>query len=108
MLAFGVGHVPGSAPPGEEGRCALAGHRDRAFRRLAELAIGDFVLIEAFVGSRRYRVTGRSVVDENENWVMDPVLGDGLTLITCWPFGALRPGSKRYVVFCEPVSALQG
>lgn len=102
-LAFGVGHVTGSAMPGAPGRCALAGHRDRAFRCLAELALGDSVLLHAPGGSRHYRVTGRSVVDATETWVTEPLLGDGLTLITCWPFGALLPGEKRYVVFCEPV-----
>ena len=101
-LAFGVGHVQGSAAPGELGRCALAGHRDRAFRRLAELAVGDAVFIHTAAGTRSYRVTARSIVDERESWVVDPLLGDGLTLITCWPIGALRPGPKRFVVFCEP------
>ena len=49
-------------------------------------------------------MVGHSVVDESETWVTEPLLGDGLTLITCWPFGGLRPGTKRYVVFCEPIS----
>ncbi len=101
-LAFGAGHVSGSARLGEHGRCAIAGHRDRAFRCLAELALGDRVNLRAPGGTRSYRVVSRRVVDETENWVTDPELGDGLTLITCWPFGGLRPGPKRYVVFCEP------
>ncbi len=101
-LAFGVGHLPGSAAPGEPGRCVLAGHRDGVFRCLAELAPGDAVTLAAHGGERRYVVTGRTVVDDTETWVADPLLGDGLTLVTCWPFGALRRGPKRYVVFCEP------
>jgi sortase A len=101
-LAFGAGHVSGSALPGEYGRCAIAGHRDRAFRCLSRLVLGDEVKLRAPGGTRSYRVVGHSVVDESETWVTEPLLGDGLTLITCWPFGALRPGPKRYVVFCEP------
>lgn len=101
-LAFGAGHLSGSARPGERGRCVIAGHRDRAFRCLAELAMGDRVLLRGPEGTNSYRVVAHRVVDESENWVADPGLGDGLTLITCWPFGALRPGPKRYIVFCEP------
>jgi len=36
-LAFGVGHVDGTAPPNAPGNCVLAGHRDRAFAFLADL-----------------------------------------------------------------------
>ncbi len=105
-LAFGVGHVTGTTAPGRVGRCALAGHRDGSFRVLAELALGDIVQLHTPKSTRRYRVTGRSVVDENESWVIDEMLGDGLSLITCWPFGRLLPGTKRYVVFCEPLSGV--
>ncbi len=105
-LAFGAGHVSGSALPGEHGRCAIAGHRDRAFRCLSRLALGDEVILRAPAGTRSFRVVGQSVVDESETWVTEALLGDGLTLITCWPFGGLRSGPKRYVVFCEPEAEL--
>ncbi len=101
-LAFGAGHVSGSVLPGERGRCAIAGHRDRAFRCLSRLALGDEVILRAPAGTRSFVVVGQSVVDESETWVTELLLGDGLTLITCWPFGGLGPGTKRYVVFCEP------
>ncbi len=105
-LAFGAGHLSGSALPGETGRCVIAGHRDRAFRCLSRLVQGDEVKLRAPGGTRSYRVVGHSVVDESETWVAESLLGDGLTLITCWPFGGLRPGPKRYVVFCEPHAEL--
>src|SRR5262245_36276298 len=44
-----VGHVIGTALPGEPGNVALAGHRDTFFRRLGQLRNGD-----------RIRITSRS------------------------------------------------
>src|SRR6185295_2381085 len=39
-MAFGPGHVQGSAAPGSLGNVALAGHRDTHFRFLQQLAPG--------------------------------------------------------------------
>ena len=38
-LAIAVGHVPGTARPGERGNMALAGHRDSFFRALRESGV---------------------------------------------------------------------
>ena len=51
-------------------------------------------------GERRaYVVSGARVVDHGQGEVMGETWDDRLTLVTCWPFDAIRPGGPlRYVV----------
>lgn len=103
-LAFGPGHVPGTARPGAMGNCALAGHRDTHFAFLKDLERGEPLLLETADGTvRRFRVTAARVVHESETWVLDPPAHPDparvLTLVTCHPFDAVVPGgAMRYVV----------
>ena len=100
-LAFGPGHVEGTAPPDAAvGNVALAGHRDTHFRFLAELERGDELVLETPRGVRRlYRVASADVVHERTRWPVEPTSEPTLTLVTCWPFDALVPGGPwRYVV----------
>jgi sortase A len=99
-LAFGPGHVDGTARPGAIGNAALAGHRDTHFAFLKELEPGEPLLLEtADGGVYRYRVTGAQVVHESATWILDPAPERRLTLITCHPFDAVIPGgAMRYVV----------
>jgi sortase A len=104
-LAFAPGHLHGSAQPGAEGSCVIAGHRDTHFAGLADLSGGDVVRLELSSGEvYRYRVTSTTVVDQRDTGV----LADGpqplLVLITCWPFDAVVPGGPlRFVVLAELV-----
>ena len=41
ILNRGIGHLPSSAIPGQEGVCVLMGHRDTEFQILKYLDIGD-------------------------------------------------------------------
>ena len=106
-LAFAPGHVDGSAAPGERGNVVVAGHRDTHFRALAGLAVGDELVLEAPGGApRRYRVTETAVVDHRDTRPLLPAAGPRLTLITCWPFDAVRPGGPlRWVVVAEGMPA---
>jgi sortase A len=99
-MAFGPGHVPGTAPPGAPGHTVLTGHRDTAFRFLRALAIGDELRVVSPGGAeRRYAVLETRVVDASETWVLHETADDRLTLVTCYPFDALVPGGPlRYVV----------
>ena len=49
-LARGVGHLMGSALPGEMGNLVLAGHRDTFFRELRAIRDGDTVDVGASQG----------------------------------------------------------
>lgn len=105
-LAFGPGHLAGSAAPGGDGNAVIVAHRDTHFAFLAHLAPDDEIDVEAAGGVRaRYRVHDVEVVDRSEVEVASPTADARLTLVTCYPFGALRPGTPwRYVVVAERVS----
>jgi len=101
-LAFGLGHVSGTAAPGERGTCAIAGHRDRWGAFLGDLLPGDEVIVRTVGATSRYRVTGGSIVPEDAAEVLAPGPGDRLMLVTCYPFGGLLRSRWRYVVSCVP------
>lgn len=104
VLAFAPGWLEGSAAPSMPGRVVISGHRDTHFRFLQDIAAGDWLLLQlADGGERRYRVVNTRVVDtrEQNGFVLYPP-ADGLTLITCYPFDAVRPGGTlRYLVNAE-------
>ena len=102
-LAFGPAHLGGTANPGEPGNSVIVAHRDTHFAFLRDVAMDDEIDIETPRGARvRYRVREAFVVDKGQMEVADPVDGARLTLVTCWPFDAIRPGTPlRYVVVAE-------
>jgi sortase A len=99
-LAFGPGHVSGTAEPGGHGNVAIAGHRDTHFRFLADLKMGDRLLLESRKGELiDYVVATLSVVDQSDAEVLRDHGDDRLTLVTCYPIDAVQPGGpQRYVV----------
>ncbi len=99
-LAFGPGHLEVSAPPGMQGNTVLVGHRDTHFRFLSELERGDELSLETPEGRRlAYRVADIDVVDSRFAGIGLEGDEDELTLVTCYPFDAPRPGGPmRYVV----------
>src|ERR1700722_13646990 len=62
----GVGHIAGSALPGEVGNVGIAGHRDGFFRALKDVKVGEVVELERQTGAGiardRYQVTQIAVV----------------------------------------------
>ena len=99
-LAFGPGHVTGTALPGAHGNIALGGHRDTHFGFLRDVHVGEPLTLESPAGARtEYRVTSTAVVDRNDDRILRDRGDDRLTLITCYPFDAIRSGGPlRYVV----------
>lgn len=102
VLAFGPGHLTNSAVPGSRGNCILAGHRDTSFTFLQELQPGDTVHLEA-VNGRDYAFQVTSAhVRQNRELYLEQSDSPWLTLITCYPFNAVQPGTdQRYVVFAR-------
>jgi sortase A len=97
-LRRGVGHIPGTAVPGEPGNVALAGHRDTFFRALRNIRKDDEITLETLNGSYRYRVDSTQVVAPED---IEALNGSGeaiLTLVTCYPFSFVGPAPKRYIV----------
>lgn len=98
-LAFGPGWAPASARPGERGVVLISAHRDTHFAFLRELRRGDRLALEGVHGSRGYRVSDVRVVDSRDGLAALPAGGDGLVLVTCYPFEEITPGGPlRYVV----------
>jgi sortase A len=98
ILRVAVGHIPGTAVPGQAGNVALAAHRDTFFRRLGELKSGDLIRVTVPGGQYLYRVKFTDVVRPNETWVVEPSTGQLLTLVTCYPFHYVGPAPERFVV----------
>lgn len=100
-MAFGPGHVSGTPVPGETGNSVIGGHRDTHLAFLRHLKPGDALEIERADGRRvAYLVRDANVLDRRDVWVAKQEGPDRLTLVTCFPFDALRAGGpQRYVVF---------
>lgn len=105
-IAFGPGHVFGTPLPGETGNSVIGAHRDTHFAFLRDLQPGEEIVVQKSVGgTRRYRVAGAEIVDKSDTRVLAQRLGESrLTLITCYPFDALRAGGPlRYVVTAKAI-----
>lgn len=98
VLRVAVGHIAGTALPGQAGNVALAAHRDTFFRHLGELKAGDLIRITVPGKQYLYSVKFTDVVLPNETWVLQASTGQLLTLITCYPFNYVGPAPKRFVV----------
>ncbi len=103
-MAFGAGHIDGTALPNGRGHSVLAGHRDRAFAFLAELGHGDTLRLRTASGARDYVVDGIRIANAADVGVIEPTPEDRLTLLTCYPFGGLLPSRLRYVVTATPAA----
>jgi sortase A len=105
-LAFGPGHVSGTALPGSWGNAVIVAHRDTHFSFLRDLSLGEEIIVESAPSAvSRYRVREVTVVDKGETRLLDAADSAQLTLITCYPFDAIRPGTtQRYVVIAERVA----
>ena len=104
-LAFGPGHVDGTALPGSAGNSVIVAHRDTHFAFLRHLREDEEIDVEDARGRlTRYRVREVAIVDKSETRLLDPADSPQLTLITCWPFDAIQPGTpQRYVVIADRV-----
>jgi sortase A len=88
-LKKGVGHLPGSANPGERGNLYLAAHNDiygEIFRHLERLAPGDEYFIYAGEQKFRYVVTEKRIIEPTAVEVMLPTTEPVATLQTCHPY----------------------
>lgn len=97
-LRLAVGHIPGTALPGEVGNIGLAAHRDTFFRRLGDIRPGDEVNVVTPEGTFRYTVEGTKVVEPSDVWVLDATDQPSLTLVTCYPFRYLGSAPQRFIV----------
>ncbi len=99
-LAFGPGHLQGSAFPGAAGVSIVGGHRDTHFRFLQRLTAGDLLTVTARNGTvSRYRVVNHHIANSALVPLRVHATGSQLLLVTCYPFDTLEVGGPlRYVV----------
>lgn len=103
-LSEGVGHVPGTAFPGEPDNSTLAGHRDTHFARLRRVKRGDEIRVQTADGVFLYVVDSAFVVPPNRGDLMGATGKATLTLVTCYPFRWIGPAPKRFIVRASPAA----
>lgn len=107
---IGIGHYPGTSMPGQPGNFALAAHRTTygaPFNRIAELRVGDPIVVETEVGWYTYRFRTLEYVTPDAIEVLLPVpqeLGvpagtPYITLTSCSPMFSLAERIIAYGVF---------
>ncbi len=97
-LRLGIGHIPGTPFPWEDGNSALAGHRDTFLRPLRNIRGGDRVEVSTPRETYHYIVDSIQIVRPDDVGVLAPVGSPSLTLVTCYPFYYLGNAPKRFVV----------
>lgn len=99
----GVGHIDGTALPGEPGNVGLAGHRDTVFRGLRRIKVADRIVLTTPDGSFEYVVENLRTVQPSQVEVLDPSPYPTLTIVTCFPFDFIGPAPMRYIVRAREV-----
>ena len=102
-LRRAVGHIPGTAMPGQNGNSVLTGHRDTFFRPLRNIRLDDIVTLTTLQGEYRYRVLATQVVSPDNVSVLDAGRNEILTLITCYPFYFVGAAPNRFIVRTERI-----
>ena len=97
-LSRAVGHIPGTALPGETGNIGIAGHRDTFFRALKDLQPHDQIDFTTHAGRFHYIVESLTVVDPTDVSVLRSKGGHDLTIVTCFPFSYIGNAPRRFIV----------
>jgi sortase A len=97
-LRLAVGHIPGTAMPGEAGNIGLAAHRDTFFRRLSDIRADDDIRLVTPEGTYTFRVARTLIVEPSDVWVLDATGAPALTLVTCYPFTYIGSAPRRFIV----------
>ena len=103
-LRRAVGHIPGTALPGQPGNVGLAGHRDTFFRSLQDLRVNDEVQLSTLKGNFKYEIESLMVVEPDYVTALAPSSENVLTLVTCYPFSYIGTAPKRFVARARQVS----
>jgi sortase A len=103
-LSLALGHIPGTAFPGQRGNVGVAGHRDSLFRGLRDIAANDEITFETPRASYVYRVESTQIVKPRQIEVLDPGPSPELTLVTCFPFDYIGSAPDRFIVKARLVS----
>lgn len=103
-LRRAVGHIPGTALPGQPGNVGLAAHRDTFFRGLRNIKEDDVIIVETQEGVFHYEVDSTRIVSPNRVDVLDATGEPTLTLVTCYPFNYVGKAPKRFIVHARQIT----
>lgn len=103
-LRRAVGHIPGTAFPGQRGNVGISGHRDTFFRPLRNIRRNDIITLTTLLGEYRYRVVSTKIVGPNDVGVLKPSGNEILTLVTCYPFYFVGAAPDRFIVRAERIT----
>src|SRR5580700_5226564 len=70
-LDVALGHIPGTALPGQPGNVGVAGHRDTLFRGLRKIEKSDLIEFQTPGGSYSYTVESTRIVKPTDVGVLD-------------------------------------
>ena len=101
-LYAGPGHMIGSALPGQRGNSVVSAHRDRHFRSLGGVVVGDTIHTEGDAGDVAWTVTRVRVVSADAR-VLRSSRTPLLTLTTCWPIRFFGSAPDRLIVEAVPI-----
>lgn len=105
-LTIAVGHISGTAQPGERGNMVLAGHRDSFFRGLQDIRSDDTIRLVTQERSYEYSVRSTEIVSPDNTSVLEPTTDTVLSLITCFPFDYVGHAPKRFIVHAALIEPL--
>jgi sortase A len=108
-LDVALGHIPGTALPGQPGNVGVAGHRDTLFRGLRHIAKNDVIEFQTPAGSYSYKVESTGIVKPTDVGVLGTGRHPEMTLVTCYPFYYVGSAPERFIVkarlVTEPTTA---
>jgi sortase A len=105
-LKRSVGHIPGTALPGEVGNAGFAGHRDTFLRSLKKLERKDEIELTTLRGTYQYVIDEMEIVDPSNVSVLAPTSEKMLTIVTCYPFSYIGPAPRRFIVRAHQVEQI--
>ena len=100
-LEKGAGQAEDTAPLNTPGNAVLFGHRDSAFRPMAELEKGDTLTLTTAGRTCRYQVERIYITDPEDPHIYDETEDTTLTLVTCYPFSFVGPAPERCVAVAK-------
>jgi sortase A len=108
VLNRAVGHIAGTARPGEtgDGNIGIAGHRDGFFRGLKDVATGDMIEIMMQKETATYVIDQITIVSPSDVSVLAPRSRSSVTLVTCYPFYFVGSAPQRYIVQASLTSSV--
>jgi len=95
-LSIALGHIAGTALPGQNGNVGIAGHRDALFRELKAISPRDEVRVDTVDARYIYRVESSSVIKPSDVVVLKAGAYPEITLVTCCPINNAGSAPERF------------